>query len=56
MFEIVNDQAAGPVIKVIGTAYKRDDFSTEEFFRYFGSESQTKPAAPPAAGTAAPAQ
>ncbi|MFO1089226.1 MAG: protease modulator HflC [Hyphomicrobiales bacterium] len=27
-----------------------------EFFRYFGSESQTKPAAPPAAGTAAPAQ
>jgi len=23
------------VIKVIGTAYRRDDFSTEEFFRYW---------------------
>jgi uncharacterized protein (TIGR02118 family) len=23
------------VIKVIGTAYKRDDFTTEEFFRYW---------------------
>ena len=23
------------MIKMIGTAYKRDDFTTEEFFRYW---------------------